>query len=229
MAAVLGVDGCPGGWVGALVGAEGQISWHVGSFAQMLALRAEVVAVDIPIGLPSGGARRQADVAARRILGASASSVFFTPCREVLAASDHLSASELSRAAGGVGVSVQTYSILPKIREVDELLQANVLLRSRVVEAHPEVSFRHLMQESSRDAEPLPRKVLASGRAARLALLRSWQPHVQLPSPRPGRCSADDCLDALVCAWTGWRFLRGEAQVLGGEVDAKGLPMRICS
>ena len=61
--AVLGVDGCPGGWVGAQV-ADGRVRWHTGSFTQLLTVDAAVVGVDIPIGLPEGAARRAAGVEA---------------------------------------------------------------------------------------------------------------------------------------------------------------------
>ncbi len=60
--------------------------WHTGDFAALLALQADVVAVDIPIGLPAGAARRLADVEARPLLGAQRSSVFFVPPRVVLEA-----------------------------------------------------------------------------------------------------------------------------------------------
>ena len=57
---VLGIDGCPGGWVAAHV--DGQhVTWHAGAFAALLELPATAVAVDIPIGLPHGATRRAAD------------------------------------------------------------------------------------------------------------------------------------------------------------------------
>jgi predicted RNase H-like nuclease len=218
--AVLGVDGCPGGWVGALVGRD-RVSWHGGTFAELLALPADVVAVDVPIGLPDGAARRRADVEARAALGPQRSSVFFVPPRVVLEAGDQPHATSLSRAAGSVGVSVQTFHILGKVAEVDALLQAERALVDRVLEVHPEVSFRRLC------GRPLPPKRTAAGRAERLALLRSWLPGLELPVPRPGRAAVDDCLDAVACAWTAQRWQRGEAEVLGGDVDGTGLPMRI--
>jgi predicted RNase H-like nuclease len=61
---VLGVDGCPGGWVGALVEDE-RVAWH--RFADMDAafeLGAEVIGLDMPVGLPDH-ARRECDVAPR--------------------------------------------------------------------------------------------------------------------------------------------------------------------
>lgn len=215
---VLGVDGCPGAWVGALV-QEGRITWHHGDFAAMLDLGADVVAVDIPIGLPTGAARRRADVEAKAVLGAQRSSVFFVPPRVVLDAPTQAEATLLSRAAGSVGVSIQTFFILDKVAEVDELLRAR--RDAPVVEVHPEVSLRRF------GGVPLPPKRTLPGRTARLALLRTWLPSLALPAPLPGRSRPDDCLDAVACAWSGTRWLTGEAEVLGDETDAEGLPMRI--
>jgi predicted RNase H-like nuclease len=217
---VLGVDGCPGGWVGALVGPAG-LTWHAGTFAELLHLPAAVVAVDIPIGLPAGAARRAADVEARDRLGRERSSVFFVPPRVVLDAPTQAEATLLSRRAGSVGVSIQTFHILGKVAEVDALLQADPAVSDRVVEAHPEVSLRQLC------GRPLPPKRTAAGRTQRLQVLRQWVPDLALPVPRPGRAAPDDCLDAAACAWTATRWLRGEAEVLGDERDATGLPMRI--
>lgn len=214
---VLGVDGCPGGWVGALV-SRGQITWHAGDFAAMLALGADAVAVDIPIGLPAGAARRAADVEARALLGAQRSSVFFVPPRVVLEAASQPEATLLSRAAGSVGVSIQTFHILDKVTEVDAHVQAG----ADVVECHPELTFRRMCGRA------LPPKRTAAGREARLEVLRAWLPSLQLPDPRPGRAQPDDCLDALACAWTATRWLSGHAEVLGsGEHDETGTPMRI--
>ena len=215
-ARVLGVDGCPGGWVGALVH-DGGITWHIGDFAAMLALGADAVAVDIPIGLPSGGERRRADLEARAELGAQRSSVFLVPPRVVLEAGSQPEATRLSRAAGSVGVSHQTFNLLAKVAEVD----AHVRAGADVVEAHPEVSLRRLC------GRPLPPKRTLPGRLARVEVLRTWLPDLELPSPLPGRAQPDDCLDAVACAWTATRWLAGRADVLGGERDALGTPMRI--
>ena len=220
MTSVLGVDGCPGGWVAARV-EDGRLTWHAGTFAELLALPADVVAVDIPIGLPDGAERRRADVEAKAVLGAQRSSVFFVPPRVVLDAPTQAEATLLSRRAGSVGVSIQTFHILGKVAEVDVLLQDDPALRERVVEVHPEVSLRRLC------GRPLPPKRTADGRRQRLDVLSGWLPDLDLPVPRPGRAAPDDCLDAVACAWTATRWLRGQAQVLGDEVDATGLPMRI--
>jgi predicted RNase H-like nuclease len=196
--AVLGIDGCPGGWVGALVTGS-QVDWHVGSLAALLALPAAVVAIDIPLALPVDGRRRACEVAARERLGPQRSSVFFTPPTAVLAARDHPHASVLSRAAGSVGVSLQTWHIVPKIAE------ALACDDGRLLEVHPELSFRAMGAVTAS-------KRTAAGQAERRALLGS----PVLPRLAP----AVDCLDALACAWTAARWLAGTAEVLGGEVLA---------
>jgi predicted RNase H-like nuclease len=219
--AVLGIDGCPGGWVGAFVDGD-QVSWHAAAFVDLLGLPAAVVAVDIPIGLPTGAARRAADVEARAVLGRQRSSVFFAPARAVLEAVDQPDATRLSRAAGSTGVSIQMFNVLAKVAEVDEALRSDAAKAARVVEVHPEVSFRRLAR-----THVLPSKRTAAGRQARLEALRPWLPGLALPTPLPGRARADDCMDALACAWTASRWARGEAEVLGGGLDSVGLSMRI--
>jgi predicted RNase H-like nuclease len=80
---VLGVDGCPGGWIGArLDGAA--VTWHLLPDAtSVLALAVDAVAIDIPIGLPDHAARA-CDTAARRLLGRPGTTVFTAPMRAVL-------------------------------------------------------------------------------------------------------------------------------------------------
>jgi predicted RNase H-like nuclease len=195
--AVLGVDGCPGGWVGALVRGS-QVDWYVGSLASLVELPAAVVAVDMPLALPAGGERRACEVAARARLGPARSSIFYAPPLAVLDARDHAEASVLSRAAGSVGVSIQTWHIVPKIRE------ALALDDPRLLEVHPELSFRALGPITAS-------KKTAAGRAERLALLGS-------PVLPRGVAPTEDLLDALACAWTAARWLRGEAEVLGEEL-----------
>jgi len=103
--------------VGALV-SHGTVAWYGGgTLASLLQLDTAVVGIDIPLGLPSGASRRACDQQARDRLGAQRSSVFHAPPAAVLAASSHAEASALSRAAGSVGVSIQTWSIVGRIRE----------------------------------------------------------------------------------------------------------------
>ena len=195
--AVLGVDGCPGGWVGALVRGS-TVAWYAGSLADLVGLPVAVVAVDMPLALPVDGARRRCEVAARALLGPARSSVFFAPPTAVLGATSHAEASVLSRSVGSVGVSVQTWNIVPKIRE------ALAVDPGRLLEVHPELSFRALGPVTTS-------KKTAAGRAERRALLGD-------PVLPRGVAPVEDLLDALACATTAARWLRGEALVLGEEL-----------
>jgi predicted RNase H-like nuclease len=131
----------------------------------------------------------------------------------VLAATSYDDALVRHRAhAGGVGLSVQTWHIVDKIREVDAVADDK-----RLVEVHPELSFAELA------GEVLTSKHSPQGRAARLSTLsRSW---ARLGDVPPGH----DALDALAAAWSGLRWVRGQAESLpeDGPLDDLGRPMRI--
>lgn len=80
MSPVLGVDGCPGGWIGAVVSADGVVEWRLFADARaIVATLPRAVGIDIPIGLPDDGPRGY-DLAARRLLGPRRATVFPAPC-----------------------------------------------------------------------------------------------------------------------------------------------------
>jgi predicted RNase H-like nuclease len=234
---VAGVDGRRGGWAVALVrvDAEGDptdVSWvdvpgqDSDGFRRVLAIAADAAAVgvDCPIGLPRDG-WRPVDLAATRRLGPASARVFLAPPRSVLAAPTYLEARAVARSVlAGRGVSAQTYGLRRIILAVDEVLTGvsggPPGPEPPVCEVHPELSFMALAGRTPGD--PLPPKKTDAGRAARLAALGGWAPSSVDRAP-PG----DDGLDALAAAWSAWRFAAGCAEVLGGEPDDRGVPMRM--
>jgi predicted RNase H-like nuclease len=137
----LGVDGARGGWVavevvGSLSSAR-VLGWHhLPAITDVLALAADVVGVDMPIGLPDRG-RRAADLAAKSLLGRAHPRVFLTPPRGVLDATSYDEAARVHRVlTDGLGLSVQTWNIVARIREVDAVADD-----PRLVEVHPALSF----------------------------------------------------------------------------------------
>ena len=218
---LVGVDGCRAGWAAAVESRPGHTEVVVlASFAEVVALGARIVGVDMPIGLPEDG-RRACDVAARRRrLGPRASSVFPAPVRAVLGATDHAEAVARSRAASGRGLSVQSWNLVGKIADVD----AHVGPGDAVLEVHPELSLATLA------GRPLTTtKKTAEGIAERLALLAAPFPalagHV---ATRPSGCATDDVVDAYAVLWTVRRIAAGTAETLGGtERDERGLTMAI--
>ena len=167
------------------------------NFADALIVDANVIAVDIPIGIPAEGAR-PADTEARRFVGPRSSSVFTTPIRPVLQAPTYAEARRVATELTGRSVSAQTYGIARRILEVDEYAQQD----KRVIEVHPEVSFREFAKR------PLESKHRTQGLAERRALL--VEAGIELPASVP-RVAEPDLLDATAAAWSARRYARGEA------------------
>lgn len=231
---VAGVDGCRAGWVVALaeVTAAGpavrsvEVERTLGPLLERVAGGGlQAVAVDMPVGLSADGPRA-ADRAARAALGPRRSSVFPAPVRAVLEATDHADAVARSRAACGAGIPVQAWHLVPKVREVDELVRAAPpAVRDAVRETHPELAFAVLGDGPC--AHP---KRTVAGRRERLARLRPWVPdRWTTPSRTPAGAARDDVLDALVLAVRAaqWLGTGPAALVLGDETDEYGLRMQV--
>jgi predicted RNase H-like nuclease/predicted enzyme related to lactoylglutathione lyase len=167
------------------------------TFADALLVDARVVAVDVPIGIPEAGPRA-ADVAARHFVGGRAASVFTTPIRRALEAATYAEARSIASELTGKSLSAQSYALGRRILEVDEYAHRD----ERVIEVHPEVSFRELAHR------PLPSKNRLEGLAERRTLLE--QEGIELPASAP-RIAEPDLLDATVAAWSARRYALGEA------------------
>lgn len=227
-AAVLGVDGCPGGWVGALVSGR-SVAWlKLADATAILSVDAAVIAIDIPIGLPeSGGGHRLAEIEARAFLRrwAAVHSVFFTPVRPVLGVATYVEANALSSQLTGKGLAKQTWNITDRIAAVDAALGDPP--DRRVIEVHPEVSFRLLDQGIDTS------KRTARGIGQRIAALAPCFDMTDALADVPDGPGLDDCLDACAAAWSAQRWLAGSARVFGLDnggrtpTDARGRPMRI--
>ena len=228
---IVGVDGCPAGWIALIEQIETRsITANVFlTFRDLTAaLDAAVIAIDIPIGLTESGAR-QCDHLARRHLGPKrGSSVFPAPIRPALSASTYAEAKAASIAAQKKGISQQAFAIYPKIREVDVALQANVGLRRRVFEVHPELTF-----STWAGAPILPPKRTSEGHAIRRALIDTDFGPLAFESARNQierrHASNDDIADAFAALWTARRIINGTSQTLppNPPIDSQGLPMRM--
>lgn len=234
---VAGVDGVRGGWVMAVTavadGSTVEFSlWDTlgNLWAEAMARDLLVVGFDMPVGLP-GAERRTADVAARELLGARRSSLFWTPPLCTLDAPDHAEANLRSRRRTERGLSAQTFALMPKIRELRTALAPEDFgpaARPRAAEVHPESSFVRLggaPMESS--------KHKLAGLQERSAALAGVFPNIAeaallTPLSGPSEPGLDDLLDAAAAAWTARRILSGHAECLGaGEHDETGYPMHI--
>jgi predicted RNase H-like nuclease len=164
---------------------------------------AAAIGIDIPIGTEPGRFR-SVDAAAKALLGPRRSSLFAMPPTEVIQVADFAHALTLCRELTGKGLSKQSHSLRKKILEV----AAAVKQDSRIIEVHPELSFRALANK------PLPySKKSWNGAWQRHALLD--EAGIHLPTdlgPALREANVDDVLDAAAAAWTAHRYALGRAE-----------------
>lgn len=124
-----------------------------------------------------------------------------------------------------MGLSKQTWNILDRVAEVDDALGAPP--DARVIEVHPEVSFRLL------DERIGVSKRTARGVGQRIAALATCFDMTDALADVPAGPGLDDCLDACAAAWSAQRWRAGSARVfgLGAEghtpTDSRGRSMRV--
>ncbi len=197
----IGVDGCPGGWVCATRAGVRVVEQLAEIFTRLD--DETVVGIDMPIGLPASGVRAS-DQHARAILQRRASTIFSTPPRELIVFTDYASANAASKERYGRGIAKQAFHLFARIREVDALVSP--ALEGRVIEVHPECSFREMT------GELLPSKHTPLGLAGRRRAVQEIFGEVpeRLRGAKP-----DDILDAYAVLWSAERFARGEHRTLG--------------
>jgi len=233
---VIGVDACRRGWVAVslevsrlphreprLVGVRMD-----GSLAGVLDQErdcAQVVGIDIPLGLLESG-WREADRAARGLLGPRRSSVFAIPPRAVWAQTSYQAANQLCRELTGQGFSVQAWGLRAKLLEANRYREAG---EHPMYEVHPELAFGAMA------GAPLDySKHTAAGRELRRELLA--QTGIVLPARSSGHVSGTrvagfygaapvtDTLDAAAVAWSAGRIAAGQAVILPDrpQLDSQG-------
>jgi predicted RNase H-like nuclease len=208
MTVVLGVDACPGGWVGVELDAGAFAAAHWGSTLEDVVRRvpaAAIIAVDIPLGLVDAG-WREADRAAKAYLGRRSSSVYMTPPRAALAEDTHALATARCRGLTGNGFSVQAWGLKAKLLEANSLYESG---RYPLREVHPEASFTAmglLTEDGSKKSW--------RGQRARLRVLH--ENGIDLPDELglAGGVPTDDVLDAGAGAWSAGRIAAGEGTPL---------------
>ncbi len=230
----VGVDGARSGWVAVWEAGEALAFAYYATVAELtVALHAvDVLGVDVPLGL-SEHASRAAEVQARRFVGGRrACSIFAAPLRGILQAEKQAEASALHRVLDHEkqrGFGVQSFALLPKIRDWDSALRADPAWAEHVFEVHPEVSFAALAGGQGLAA---PKKSSEGHRQRRTLLGDHYGAErvASLLDRVPRACAQpDDVLDALVAHWSAQRIAAGTAGSLPAVVerDACGLRMGI--
>lgn len=224
MRRICGVDGCKYGWI-ALLCAENfsNVEWRLARDWTSLSLDADVVAVDMPIGLARSG-KRGCDEAARKAPRMRPSSVFPMPVRAALDFNDYAAANAWSKANGHGGIVKQAWNLRPRLLDLERAVLANA--DAAIFEAHPELQFARLSRR------PLESKKTPEGHRQRLSLLHragiAELAKVLNETPKSA-ASPDDILDAAVLLITAKRISMGEASSYPQSpvVNGQGITMRI--
>ncbi len=218
MSVVAGIDAWKGGWVGVVL-RDGRFETAVTARRLFDLLsgfgEASQVGIDMPIGFPTEGTRR-ADEEARRLVGRLWASVFLVPPRSVIEASTYLRARRTARRVWDRSISAQTYALRARILEVE----AAAAYDGRLMEVHPEVSFRTMAGEPLRFS-----KRTWNGQQQRSSLLAAHGIEIPATLEEAGRVPADDVLDAAAVAWSAGRRLQGEAARLPSDADPAAEPV----
>ncbi len=228
----VGVDGCKAGWLCAALDG-GQMDIVVfRSFNEIWESHhdANVILVDIPIGLPGGELRsRKADSLARKMLGHRHSTVFSPGVRNILNCRTYGEACEENRKVTDKNISLQYWGLVPKVRAVDAFMCGTPEAHGIVRESHPEICF----EKASGKSMSYGKKKL-SGVSERIEIIEKYFPDGQrvysevLKRYLRREVARDDIVDAMILAVTAW-VSRGDLISLPDplEMDEKGLSMAI--
>ena len=231
----IGADSCSAGWLCFIL--DSNMSWNLKVFKTVRDLwnsysRAKLILIDIPIGLrKNSGVPRLCDKEARRYLTRKrSSSIFPTPCRNILEITNYHEANRISKEKCGKGISKQTWNIISEIKEVDILLRNNLEAKKLFIECHPEVCFTALNKDKPLEFYKKTKK----GIQKRVNLLHSYLKFDKDPlefglkNYKRNEVASDDILDAWILGISA-SLGRNNLEFLPEdyEYDSEGLPMRI--
>ena len=203
----VGIDGCKIGWFYIRLGEKESFDFGVLKSIDELpqiACSKSFVCIDIPIGLKEHDTQeRRCDKEARRLLKKKGSSVFPAPSRLSLDANEYQIASALNKKFTGRKLTLQSFFISKKIKEVDAFVR-NSGTAFHIRECHPELCFFAL-----NNFEPLKySKKKKEGRTERKCILSKYIPSASTIIASAAQkylrkhVALDDILDAMVVALT---------------------------
>ena len=203
-----GVDGCHKGWFFIALKPDGEIDWGLVSTVRELVTKSDDsdrIFIDIPIGLSDSPDERLCDKEARKQLGQPrGSSVFRAPARYALSAETYVEACKKNQEKTGKRLSQQTFGIMPKIREIDDLMRSYKKARHLIREIHPEICFWALNERNAMKFK----KSKQAGIEERLAVVERIRPSARQEFNKILKCfrrkdvGRDDILDAMVASVT---------------------------
>jgi len=188
--------------------------------------------IDMPIGLSSLNIERKIDFKLRSYLPKNKkSSVFTAPCRKAVLSSNYDSAKKINQIITKRSISIQSWNICKKIKELDEFLRLPKSNKVLIKESHPEYCFINLNNNN-----PLIHsKKTKEGFLERLSILKRHEKNIEpiiektLENFKKEKVKKDDILDAIALALTSkyWKYNGSRIISQNPKNDEMGIPFEI--
>lgn len=229
-----GVDGFSGGWCCCSSFDNSlylSIAKDVKSFFKHFP-KINYVFIDMPIGLSDYGFKRSVDAKLRDMLPSNRkSSVFNAPSRPSIYAESYHHAKQAELKLQGKSISIQSWNISKKIKELDQYIYENPHVISKLRESHPEYCFYKLNKDN-----PLQySKKLSIGIEERLSILQNFVVNVEdsfknfYDKNKHKGLKKDDIIDSIVlyvCA-DKWKINGSKSLTQSPPKDPRGIPCEI--
>ncbi|NEV94119.1 DUF429 domain-containing protein [Psychroflexus sp. YR1-1] len=229
---IAGIDSCPLGWIVIHHDAKDFGFEAVYSIDHLMEVHPDLqrLFIDIPIGLSSQNYTRRLESKLRNELGNRSSTIFTPACRKAIYAADYDEAREINKQVLGQSISIQSYNISKKIKEVDQFMMKKPG-EMEVYESHPEICFKYLNGSEVIQTK----KSTQEGFQDRFQLLKKIHPELEdvyqniTETFSKSKVKPDDILDAMVLCVanlkseaSGLKFLEDES-----NVDENGLFVKV--
>lgn len=197
-----GIDGCKKGWFVFSIFEDDysyQIVESLEDIREFLQ-SSSISLIDIPLGLENNKSSRICDKHLKEILKRKASSIFNAPVYDLLDCSDYKNACEISYKLTGKKISIQTWNIIPKIKDANCFVR-NSINNEIIREFHPETGFLILnkyipLKYKKREKEGIAERIEILNR-----FIDAEKYFAQISSnTRRIEVAKDDILDAMCCA-----------------------------
>lgn len=226
----IGVDGCTGGWIAAIYESG---NFRIERYRDMVELTDtyptfDAFLIDMVIGFQSCADDVRPDPFARKIIAQRASTIFAVPSRQAIYETEKEAQIAANMAALNKSLGAQTRAIIPKMRELDEFLNAHGNYKNVIRESHPEVCFCRL-----NSSVVMSKKSEMDGLQERCEILQRYIPDLNceeiLHTAKRLHCNADDVVDAICLMVTANLDTQGKAESIPESVqkDACGLDMQM--
>tara|TARA_B100001093_G_scaffold518874_1_gene605351 strand:- start:2568 stop:3275 length:708 start_codon:yes stop_codon:yes gene_type:complete len=231
----IGIDGFIDSWCVCSIDSKNQLTistcTDIENIIQFLNAESRIF-IDIPIGLSSKSIQRKIDQKLRdKLPKGKKSSVFNAPCRQAVRANNYIQAKEINKKILQKSISIQSWNISNKIKEVDEFLIKNKNKYFSIHESHPEFCFINL-----NDGMPLKNnKKTKGGIDERISILNKFIKNTEdileknYHQFKDEKIKRDDILDAISLALSVKKWSNNGKRKITQypECDEKGLPFEI--